>query len=122
MLRRALNPQLLEGGGAPGGAAPRFDLVLSATRTVRGACQAFAATQTNATADVIVPPGGLLLQPRSAGFTVALRRFSDAFDKPLATVPAGGGQRLLELPPDASPAPWHVRLTFAGSLRACARG
>jgi hypothetical protein len=122
MLQRALNPQLAEDGGAPSGAVPRFDSVVSATRTARGACQAFA-TQTDATADVIVPPGGLLLRPQSGGLTVSLRRFSDAYgDKPLATVPAGSGQLLLDLPEDASPVPWRVRLAFTGSLLACARG
>ncbi len=56
-------------------------------------------------------------------FTVSLRRFSDAYgDEPIATVPAGGRQVLLQLPADASPVPWHARLAFGGSVRACARG
>ena len=54
---------------------------------------------------------------------MSLRRFADAYsDAPVATVPAGSGQVLLQLPRDGSPVPWHARLAFGGSVRACARG
>jgi hypothetical protein len=123
MLRRALSPRPAADTSAPRGAAPKVDAVVSATQQAHGACQIVASQGGAATADVVVPPGGLLLQPQAAAFTVSLRRFSDAYgDKPIATVPGGGGQVLLQLPPDASPVPWHVRLAFGGSVRACARG
>ena len=106
----------------PAGAAPTVDFLQSASQQAKGACQTIAPHGGAAIADVVVPPAGLLLRPQTQGFTVSLRRFSDVYgDKPIATVPAGG-QVLLQLPIDASPVPWHARLAFGGSVRACTRG
>ena len=117
------SPRVVANDGAPSGAAPKVDAVAVATQQAKGACQTVASPGGAATADVVVPPGGLLLRPVTDSFTVSLRRFSDAYgEEPVATVPAGGGQVLLRLPPDASSVPWHARLAFGGSVRACARG
>ena len=122
-LRRALSPRPTASDGAPSGAAPKIDFVEAATQQAKGACQTVASQGGAATADVVVPPGGLLLRPVADSFTVSLRRFSDVYgEDPIATVPARGRQVLLQLPPDASPVPWHARLAFGGSVRACARG
>ena len=121
VLRRALSPRPAPSAAAPAGTAPKVDFVQSASAQAKGACQTLASQGGAALADVVVPPEGLLLRPQGA-FTVSLRRFSDVYgDKPVATVPAGG-QVLLQLPPDASPVPWHARLAFGGAVRACARG
>jgi hypothetical protein len=122
-LRRALSPRPTANDGAPAGAAPKVDFVQVASQQAKGACQTVASQGGAAVVDVVVPPGGLLLRPVADSFTVSLRRFSDAYgDEPIATVPAGGRQVLLQLPTDASPVPWHARLAFGGSVRACARG
>ena len=121
-LRRALSPRLTPSDGAPRGAAPQVDAVAGATQQAKGACRTVTSPGGTATADVVVPPGGLLLRPVADSFSVSLRRFADAYGKPIATVPAGGGQVLLRLPGDASPVPWHARLAFGGSVRACAQG
>ena len=121
VLRRGLSPRPTPSEAAPAGTAPKVDFVQSASAQAKGACQTLASQGGAALADVVVPPEGLLLRPQGA-FTVSLRRFSDVYgDKPVATVPAGG-QVLLQLPPDASPVPWHARLAFGGAVRACARG
>ncbi len=122
-LRRALSPRPTANDGLPSGAAPKVDFVQAATQGAKGACDTVASQGGAAVADVVVPAGGLLLKPVADSFTVSLRRYSDVYgDEPIATVPAGGGQVLLQLPPDASRVPWHARLAFGGSVRACARG
>ena len=86
----------------------------------RGACQALTANGGAATADLVVPRGGLVLRSRTSAVRINLRRFSDAFGgQPIDTVAAGGPGVALRLPADGSPVPWRARLTFAGSLRAC---
>ena len=53
----------------------------------RGACQALTAHGGTATADVVVPRGGLVLRSRTSAVRINLRRFSDAFGgQPIATV------------------------------------
>ena len=121
-LGRALSPRLTPDDSAPRGAAPKIDAIQAATQEAKGACQTVSSPGAAATADVVVPKGGLLLRPVADSFTVSLRRFADAYGKPIATVPAGGRQVLLQLPPDASPVLWHARLALGGTVQACARG
>ena len=120
-LRRALDPRFVP-AVTTAGVAPEVEGFRAASVTPRGACQALKGTGGTATADVVVPRGGLVLRSRTAPVRVALRRFSDAFAGEPITAAAGGQGLRLELPSDASPVPWRAQLTFAGSLRACSVG
>ena len=121
-LRRALSPRPTPSAAAPPGPRRRSTSSSRQRRRRRARARPRRRRAARRLADVVVPPGGLLLRPVADSFTVSLRRFSDVYGKPIATVPAGGGQVLLQLPPDASPVPWHARLAFGGAVRACARG
>ena len=113
MLRRALSPRLVPAAAA-GGAAPKVDGTTAASVSPRGACQALTATGGAATADLVVPRGGLVLRSRTGAVRVNLRRYSDAFGgQPIDTVAAGGPASRSACRPTRRRSPWRARLTFA---------
>ena len=120
-LRRALTPRLVP-AVTVGDTAPDVEGSKAASVARRGGCQALTTTGGTATADVVVPRGGLVLRSRTAPVRITLRRFSDGFGGQPITAAAGGAALWLQLPSDASPVPWRAQLTFAGSLRACSVG
>lgn len=70
-----------------------------------------------------LPPGGVLLRPRSGGdIEVSLRRFADSFPVEAGTVPAGTWSEIA-IPTDRSRRPWQLQLaTGAGTIELCGRG
>ena len=121
-LRRALTPRLTGDRSAARGSAPRIRTSLRAAVNSRGPCHTVSSQGGEAAVDVVIPADGLLLRPLAGSVRVDLRRFADAYGgEPVGTVPANGGQVLLQLPPDASPVPWRAQLTFGGTVRLCSR-
>jgi hypothetical protein len=121
-LARVYGFQLVP-GAKPGGSAPKVEFSDQAGLTARGPCVAIAAQGPGAVAQLVVPPGGLLVAPDDGSAKVILRRFADGFSAPaLGQVAAGAPPVAVRIPRDASPVPWRAQLNVAGAVRACGLG
>jgi hypothetical protein len=88
-----------------------YGLGLAAGRP-RGACR-----RARGRLELILPPGGLVINSEGGAATASVRRYGDVF-APLGAVTAGQA-RALQIPGDASPTPWRVRVTTSGPVRIC---
>lgn len=120
MLLRGYGLALADGASGTVGAAPRLDVTEAARARPSGPCQVITSLGGQAMADLIVPRGGLLFRPAAAGFSVALRRFGDAYpDEPIGTVGSGAAPVALRIPRDGSPRPWRAQVKFGEAVRVC---
>jgi hypothetical protein len=112
-------------GTAPAGPArgprPTVSGLAGGRLLARGSCVSIEDVAGQATADVVVPPGGLVIEQRAGAkkAELRLRRFGDGFaEEPTATL-ASGERAALRLPRDRSAVPWHAQLTVAGPVEVC---
>jgi hypothetical protein len=115
-------PPVARDPSSAGGSTPTLDSTSAGATSRLGACVSFAATaaaagQPNALA-LTVPTGGIRLYAIAAQASIAIRRLASAFI-PLGTIPAGTGATL-QIPADRVAMPWHLRVTSAAHLIACA--
>jgi hypothetical protein len=109
-------------GGAAGAAPAPENAVAAATRA-QGSCLRARPQAPSSVLELAVPPRGLLLASDGGAAKVFVRRFSEGFPKaPVGDLVAGANPLALRIPPDASTAPWHVRLTLSGAVRVCRLG
>lgn len=108
-------------GAKPGGANPAVEFADKAGVVAKGpACVSITAQGPGAFAQLVVPPGGLLVTPDAGRATVTLRRFADGFGRPpLGTVERGAPPAAIRIPADASRVPWRAELDVEGAVRAC---
>ena len=107
-------------GAKPGGSAPKVEFSNRAGLAPRGSCVAITAQGSGALAELVVPKGGLLVDPGEGSAKVTLRRFADAFpDTPLGAVGGGAPAAAVRIPGDPSPVPWRAKLVLDGTVRAC---
>jgi hypothetical protein len=86
----------------------------------RGSCVSIEGIADRATADLVVPPGGFVIEQRSGAkeAELRLRRFGDGFpEAPTASLPSGE-RAALRLPRDRSSVPWHAQVTIAEPFQA----
>jgi hypothetical protein len=121
-LARVFSFQLVP-GAKPAGTAPKVEFAEQAGLTARGSCVAITAQGPGAVAELVVPPGGLLVAPDDGSAKVTLRRFADGFGTaPLGAVSLGAPALAVRIPRDASPVPWRAKLALEGGVRACGVG
>jgi hypothetical protein len=121
-LARVFGLQLVP-GAKPGASAPKVEFSDQAGLAARGPCVVITAQGPGAVAQLVVPPGGLLVAPDDGSAKVTLRRFADGFSAPaLGQVAAGSPAVAVRIPRDASPVPWRAQLNVAGAVRACGVG
>ena len=115
---------LLDSGALPvapaptgdAGVPPGVELAQGGTARPRGGCVRFAPSGPGAALDLAVPPEGIVI--RGAG-ELRARRFFEGFpERALGAIPARGA-RLVKPVADASPAPWHLRVSPAAAVDAC---
>jgi hypothetical protein len=107
--------------GQARGPRPTMSGLTGGRLLARGSCVSIEGLADRATADLVVPPGGLVIEQRSGAkeAELRLRRFGDGFPKAATASLPSGERAALRLPRDRSPVPWHAQLTVAGPVRAC---
>jgi hypothetical protein len=122
VLGHALPVTLAPASGVrPGGRAPTVRAANAAKVTTRGACASLPAGA--ARSGAVFEPAGprtiIRLADGSPAF-VQLGRFSSGVYPFTAGAVDGGSRAVLEIPPDRSAVPWHVRVSAAQALEVCA--
>ena len=119
---------LLITGGALERSAAAADAALASTAPSVDGGGALAATDAgcvrtaSGALDLTVPATGLLVRPSRAEVAISARRFGDGFQNPENAIAplAVGGALAVRVAPDASTAPWHLRLESSTGVTACA--
>ena len=102
--------------GRDSGVPPGVELAQGGLVRRRGGCIRFVPTAPGSTLDLAIPAEGILVRGAAE---LRARRFFEGFpERPLGTIPARG-QRVVRAVADASPAPWHVRLSPTATVDAC---
>ena len=110
-------------GAKPGGSAPKVEFSNRTGLAPRGSCVAITAQGPGAIAELVVPKGGLLVDPGQGSAKVTLRRFADGYSgAPLGEVGGGAPAAAVRIRSDPSPVPWRAKLEVEGTVRACGVG